>query len=220
MSGLANLQKRFFAWGMSRANDADSDGVKLKDCDDHESLGELKAALLNSVQGRVVEIGPGAGASFAYLPKDIQWIGIEPNPYMHRYLQEEARKQGIESVEVYEGMAEKLPLIDESVDTVVGIHVLCSVGDVQEALGEIRRVLKPGGVFVFLEHIADQRGSWNRRLQDAIAPVWKGLFDNCHPHRETDQVLQAQGFERVDEEYFRLSFPNYSPHVAGVARKS
>ena len=82
---LSTIQKRLFAWGMGKANDADADRIKLLDCPEFSNLGELKRSLLGNLHHNVLEIGPGAGASLAYYPEDIHWIGIEPNPYMHPY---------------------------------------------------------------------------------------------------------------------------------------
>ncbi len=70
---LSTIQKRLFAWGMGQANDADANKIKLIDCPEHQSLGELKQALLGNLQHKVLEIGPGAGASLAYYPQDVNY---------------------------------------------------------------------------------------------------------------------------------------------------
>ena len=216
---LSKLQKQLFAWGMAKANQADNQNIKLKACDDHNNLDDLKQSLLSQLQGRVLEIGPGTGASFAYLKNDVEWIGIEPNPYMHSYLKEEAQRQGMQSIELIAGVVEHLPLADESVDAVISNYVLCSVSDLPQALQEIHRVLNPEGIFVYLEHVAAESGTWNRQVQDLLAPAWKRLFDNCHPNRETARILHEAGFEPVDTKQFRLSFPVIAPHAAGVVKK-
>ena len=216
---LSLLQKRLFAWGMSRANFADIRTVKITDFPEYSNLEELKQALLANLQGKVLEIGPGAGANFAYYPPSIDWIGIEPNPFMHSYLQQEAERQQLSSIEFYQGTAEELPIADNSIDTVVSTHVLCSVANLEDSLREIQRVLKPGGQFIFLEHVAADCGTWKRKMQNGIEPVWKRLFDNCHPNRETWKVLETVGFAEVSYRQFQLSFPIVSPHIAGVAKK-
>ena len=217
-SPLSNLQKRFFAWGMARAN-TNIRSVQLEACETHDNLSELKQSLLGQLRGTVLEIGPGAGANFVHLPPDIRWVGIEPNPHMHAYLKEEADRQGFEAIALYDGGAEHIPLEDTSVDFVVSTHVFCSVNNPQQALREIWRVLKPGGQLIFLEHVAAESGSWNRRVQEAIAPIWKRLFDNCHPNRETEKTLRSAGFEIADGQNFRLKFPVIAPHFAGIAQK-
>ncbi|MGJ5631704.1 class I SAM-dependent methyltransferase [Nostoc sp. CALU 1950] len=211
--------KRLFAWGMAKANTADNSAIKLQGCNSYETMAQLKQAFFADLDGRVLEIGPGAGANLSYYPTDIYWIGIEPNPFMHSYLKEEAERFGLHNIELRLGSAERLEIEDNSIDVVVSTHVLCSVTDLVTTLREIRRVLKPDGRFLFIEHVAAECGTWTRRIQDGIEPVWKTMFDNCHPNRETGEILENVGFESVDYQQFNLSFPIFSPHIAGVARK-
>lgn len=219
MLDFSTVQKRLFAWGMGRANAADAHKIKLKDCPKYQSLGELKQSLLGNLEERVLEIGPGAGASLSYYPKDIEWIGIEPNAFMHSYLATEAKKQGLSNIQIHQGTAENLPVENESIDAVVSTHVLCSVQDPSRSLREIKRILKPGGKFIFIEHVAAQSGTWTRRVQDGLKPVWKTFFDNCHTNRETGGFLQQLEWEILDYREFRLNFPVVSPHIAGVMGK-
>ena len=216
---LSAIQKRLFAWGMGQANAADANRIKLIDCPEYKSLGELKQSLLGNLQQKVLEIGPGAGASLAYYPEDIHWIGIEPNPFMHPYLEREAQQQGLANIELRQGTAEDLPVEDESIDTVVSTHVLCSVTDLHRSLQEIKRILKPGGSFIFIEHVAGKCGSWTRKAQDGVNPIWKNLFDNCHLNRETWKILEQIGLEKVHYYQFKLAIPLVSPHIAGIVRK-
>ena len=111
---LSTIQKRLFAWGMGKANAADANRIKLIDCPEYQSLGELKQTLLGNLQHPVLEIGPGAGASLAYYPKDIQWIGIEPNPFMHPDLEREAQQLGLTNIKLLSGTAEDLPRLIEA----------------------------------------------------------------------------------------------------------
>jgi len=180
-------------------------------------MAELKRSLLGRLQGRVLEIGPGAGANFPYYPTNIDWIGVEPNPFMYPYLHQEAEHQGLIAVKLHPGRAEILPVEDSSIDTVVSTYVLCSVADVDATLKEIQRVLKPGGTFVFLEHVAATDGTCTRTVQEGITPIWKRAFDHCHPNRETWRYLEQGGFESVVYQRFRLSVPIVGPHIAGIA---
>lgn len=214
-----NWLKRLFAWGMAKANAADDTRLKLNGCRDCGNMAQLKQSLFADLQGRVLEIGPGAGANLSYYPIDIDWIGIEPNSFMHSYLKQEAERLGLKNVELRLGCAEQLEVEDNSVDTVVGTHVLCSVTDLATTLQEIARVLKPGGRFLFIEHIAAEDGTWTRRVQDGIEPLWKTVFDNCHPNRETGIALERAGFDRVEFQRFSLSVPIVSPHLVGMAMK-
>lgn len=177
-----------------------------------------KRELLGALRGTVVEIGPGSGANLQYYDRSIRWIGIEPNPFAHDYLRREAARRLIEA-EIHEGVAQSIPLPDDSADAVVGTLVLCSVGDVQGVLRDARRVLRSSGRFVFVEHVAAPSGSWGKRVQRLIRPLWGLLADGCRPDLETWRYIEEAGFREVEMEHFRLPFPIVGPHIAGTARK-
>lgn len=219
LSPLSQVQKRLMAWGLAQVNSADDAKIKLHHCPDHSNLAGLKRSLLGKLQGKILEIGPGAGANFSYYPPGIDWLGIEPNPFMHAYLQQEAEHQGFTNLEIQPGTAEAMPIEANSIDAVVSTHVLCSVRNLDQVLQEIKRVLKPGGTFIFIEHVAAPTGTWTRRLQNGIQPVWSNLFDHCHPNRETWKALKRAGFANLSYQHFELAFPIVGPHVAGVAQK-
>ncbi len=136
------LSQRWHAWVMARVSSY---------TDAH--LRPYKEKLLAGLRGRVLEIGPGTGPNLRYYPAQVQWIGVEPNPFMHRYLRAEVERQEVNAALIV-GWAEQLALEDESVDAVVSTHVLCTVSDPERALREILRVLVPGGRFLFIEHVA------------------------------------------------------------------
>jgi len=122
---------------------------------------------------------------------------------------------------VVDGDAESLPLGDDAADAAVLSLVLCSVADVAAALGEIRRVLRPGGEVRFYEHVASQT-PWVRRIQDAITPYTAKYGGNCHANRRTRAALEAAGFTIERLRAFQFSpvwygFP-MAPHIVGVAR--
>ena len=110
---------------------------------------------------------------------------------------------------------------DASFDAVVCTLVLCSVQDVQVALTEIFRVLRPGGRLLFVEHVAARQHStrlaWQRRLE----PIWKRVAGNCHLTRDTEQAIRAVGFqfERIERESMRKAMPLIRPCIRGAARK-
>jgi len=177
-----------------------------------------KRDLLSGLSGTLVEIGSGTGPNLRYLPEDLRIVALEPNPFMHVHFLREARRWG-RPVELILGDAEALPFPDDSVDAVLSTLVLCSVGGMDRALGEILRILKPGGRFVFLEHVGAPPGSWLRRVQRWVKPAWRALGDGCEPDRDTDENLHRAGFREVRLERFEVPLPLVSPHIAGVARK-
>jgi ubiquinone/menaquinone biosynthesis C-methylase UbiE len=99
--------------------------------------------------------------------------------------------------------------------------VCCSVTDLQVCLREIRRVLRPGGGLVFLEHVAAADGTSRRKWQNRINPVWKTFMGNCHLNRETEQAIDTEGFEiiQIERESMRKALPVVRPTIRGIARK-
>ena len=206
--GSPDWYKRLFAWMMAHGN------AKYE-----EEIADRKRALFAQLHGNVLEIGPGTGCNLSYYPSDVRWIGIEPNPFMHPYLQQEAERLGLD-IDLRSGTAEHLEVEDNSMDAVVSTLVLCSVNNLAAVLQEVIRVLKPGGRFFFLEHVAAPQGTMLRWIQHGIKPLWKTLGDGCHPDRETWVALENAGFERVDYQHFRANVPAIvSPQIIGVAVK-
>ena len=181
-------------------------------------MAERKQSLLGGLSGEVAEIGPGSGVNLSYLPREVRWTGIEPNPCFHPYIQKEAARLG-RPVRLKTGVAENLELEDASVDAVVGTLVLCSVDQVEAVLEEILRVLKPGGRYCFLEHVAAPQGSWLRWLQRAVRPVWSSLLDGCRPDAETAAKIAGAGFSQLKWEEFQAPLPIVSRHICGFAEK-
>ena len=181
-------------------------------------MAERKRSLFGGLSGKVVEIGPGSGVNLAYLPREVRWTGVEPNPFFHPYLQKEADRLD-RPVQLKIGLAEDLGLKDASVDAVVGTLVLCSVDRVEVVLEEVLRVLKPGGRFYFLEHVAAPEGSWLGWLQGAVRPVWCRVLDGCRPDRDTLSRIAQAGFAQLQWEAFQAPLPVVSPHICGFAEK-
>lgn len=176
-----------------------------------------KRALLGSLAGDVLEIGPGSGANIPFFePGRVRWIGVEPNPYAHDDARARAEAAGL-AIDLRVGTADRLPVADASLDAVVSTLVLCSVPDQDAALAEIRRALKPGGRFAFVEHVRDSHGGRRARLQRIARPVSRVLADGCHPDRETWRAIERAGFSRVELEHFEAPVALMAPHIAGVA---
>lgn len=220
MVSLSQVGKRMFAWQMSKMNDADERSIPLRNHPACMNLAQLRQTLVGNLQGCVVEIGAGTGANFSYYPQGVRWIGVEPNPFMHEYLRREAQRQNMTLDRLETAGAEAIPVADASADAVVSTHVLCSVDDPNRVLSEIHRILKPGGRFVFLEHVAAHPETWTRRFQNGLNPLWKRLFDGCQVNRTTGEAIARSGFADVQFQRFELTLPIVSPHVAGFAVKA
>ena len=185
---------------------------------ERSGLQQWRSDLLEDARGDVLEVGIGTGANLKHYPVNVDnLIAVEPNPAMARKIDLDSFG-GSGSVEVVGGVAGELPLEDESVDTVVMTLVLCSVPDVAQALAEIRRVLRPGGRFLFLEHVASCKEEV-QKWQDRVDPIWNCLTGDCHMNRRTEEAIEEGGFEIRD--CIREPMPKtprlLRPSIRGVA---
>lgn len=186
--------------------------------DYEKAMAGRRRDLLDGVGETVVEIGPGTGINLRYLPRDCRWIGVEPNPYMHDALRRRARSRGIRADLRLAG-AEGIEVEDGVADVAISTLVLCSVPHVERTLAEIRRMLKPGGRFLFLEHVAAPAGTPMRRLQRALRPAWYLFGAGCRVDREIEGAIRSAGFASVKMESFRApaGVPWVKPHIIGQA---
>jgi len=147
--------------------------------------------LLSRAEGRVLEIGVGSGLNLPlYTDRVTEVVGLDPHPGL---LEMAAAKNASVPTEILEGSAESIPLEDNSVDTVVTAWTLCSIPDVTAALVEARRVLKPNGRFLFVEHgLADTESV--RRWQHRLTPAWKRISGGCHLDRPISELVENAGF--------------------------
>jgi ubiquinone/menaquinone biosynthesis C-methylase UbiE len=166
---------------------------------ERSTLGGWRAELLGDLEGEVLEIGAGTGANVAFYPRGLRRLVLtEPDRFMVPKLEATLAKVGRGDAEVVAAASEALPFPEASFDVVVSTLVLCSVPDLPRTLREIRRVLRPGGTFVYLEHVESERAS-ARRWQHRLEPVWKHLAGGCHLTRRTSEALQEAGFAPLHE---------------------
>ena len=163
----------------------------------HRKYAGIKSNLLEDIPSTIVELGPGAGANLRYLPAGTRLIAIEPNRHFHPVLRRRAIERGID-LDLRGLAGEALDLPDESADFVFSSLVLCSVSDPGAVLAEVRRVLKPGGRFACVEHVAAPRGTGLYGLQRAIARPWKWVFEGCDLCRDTGTAISRAGFSRFE----------------------
>jgi ubiquinone/menaquinone biosynthesis C-methylase UbiE len=186
-------------------------------------IGDYRRRLLSRLQGRVIEIGAGNGLNFAYYPPEVTGVvAVEPEPYLRDLARRNAAAAPV-PIEVLDGMAEQLPAADAGFDAAVASLILCSVGDPLRALGEIHRVLRPGGQLRVLEHVRATTPRLQQVQRVLDATLWPRLMGGCHTGRDTAATIEAAGFrlDRLEPFRFpqtRLPLPT-SPHVLGAATR-
>ncbi len=170
-------------------------------------LAGYRARLAAGAEGRVLEIGIGSGLNLPFYGARVsEVIGLDPSARLIA-MAAGAAAESPAPVELVEASAEAIPLDDRSVDTVVTSWTLCSIGDVHRALGEARRVLRPGGRLLFVEHgLSPDPGV--RRWQDRLTPLWGRIGGGCHLNRPIAGLIEGAGFaaERLETGY--MAGPN------------
>jgi ubiquinone/menaquinone biosynthesis C-methylase UbiE len=146
-------------------------------------LGRQRARTAREATGRVLELGVGTGLNLPHYAAAAEVVGIDPDPHMLRRARPRAAAAPC-PVELAEGSAEALPFEDASFDTVVAALSLCTIPDPRAALREARRVLRPAGRPLFLEHVRAER-PWAARLQDLLERPWLRVAGGCHCNRDT-----------------------------------
>ena len=162
----------------------------------HRLHGQTKREIIGAMRGTIVELGPGTGANMRYYEPGVSVIGIEPNPLMHERLRAKAVEHGVD-LEIRTLRGEAIDVDVESVDGVVGTLVLCGVDKPGQVVAEAFRVLRPGGVYFFLEHVVAPEGSITRRVQRVLLRPHRWLFNGCEVDRDTASVIRAGGFAHV-----------------------
>jgi SAM-dependent methyltransferase len=177
-----------------------------------------KRAVFSGLPAELVEVGPGVGANFRYLPPGCRLTAIEPNPYMHGALQRRAARCGID-VQIRSITGDAIDLDDQSVDAVISSLLLCTVADPGQVVSEIRRILRPGGRYAFLEHAVAPDDTFLRGIQRAVRRPWAWVFEGCSCERDLAAVIRAAGFASVEIDQYRLRSPFVpaNTQIAGTA---
>ncbi|XP_026161799.1 methyltransferase-like protein 7A [Mastacembelus armatus] len=217
--GLYNIYKRFFPFCIYRI----SKGYMRK-------MSNTKKELFRSLpefrqpggQITLLELGCGTGTNFEFYPAGCKVICTDPNPHFQKYLKKSMGENDHLAYEQFvvasgEDMGQ---VQDESVDVVVCTLVLCSVNSVQQTLRETHRILRPGGAFFFMEHVAADASTWAHFFQHVLQPAWYYFGDGCQLTRETWKHLEAAGFSELKLRHIEAPlFALIKPHVVGYAVK-
>lgn len=181
---------------------------------------EYRRRMLAGLSGRVIEVGAGNGLNFPFYPDTVeQVLAVEPETL----LREAATKNAADApvpVEVVDGVSGRLPAEDEAFDAGVASLVLCSVPDQARALGEFRRVIRPGGELRYYEHVVAHRPLAAGLQRVADATFWPRVGGGCHLARDTGTAIEQAGFRIQSSERFAFTpgapIPRI-PHILGVA---
>lgn len=175
-----------------------------------------RARLAEQARGTVLEIGAGGGQNFTFYDPAVteRVVATEPNAFMRRRALTAIASARV-PIELIAAPAEALPFADASFDTALATLVFCSVDDPARALGEIARVLKPGGALLLFDHVRSPRRGW-ATVQAIMTPFQRRLAANCHLDRDTAAAVRAAGFAITAEEW---SGGGIQPFVALVAKR-
>jgi ubiquinone/menaquinone biosynthesis C-methylase UbiE len=208
------MRQRFFAWLFHNY----LSDLK-RPAHDNRLTRDVRAPLLAQAWGTVLEIGVGDGANLPLYPPGVQLTLLDANPYMLRYIPALAEKHNLHDYRLVHGHAEHLQFPDAHFDTVVATHVLCSVDDPVAVLSEVRRVLSPDGMFLFMEHVAAEPYTRLHRTQKLINPIWRIFGDGCNLTRATGTAIQAAGFREVEiHPFVAENYGVVGPHIVGKTK--
>ncbi|MBG0792467.1 class I SAM-dependent methyltransferase [Methylocystis sp. H62] len=167
-------------------------------------LEKYRREVVAAASGRVLEIGVGSGLNFPFYSEQVEIvIGIDPSPRLLAMASRRAEAARV-LTELLQASATAIPLADDTIDTIVMTWTLCSIPDPLTALREIRRVLKPDGRLLSIEHgLSPEAGV--ERWQHRLTPIWGPISGGCHLDRTMDNLIRSAGFEltKIRTEYAR-----------------
>ncbi len=167
----------------------------------------LRAEWIPQAHGEVLEIGIGSGLNLPFYSREVQHVyGVDPSAELQQMARKRISDSPIEVKFLSQSAEEPLPLDKASVDTVVVTWTLCSIPNPSEALRQAKRVLKPSGRLIFVEHGRSSDPGvvvW----QDRITPLWKRIGGGCHLNRKIDDIISKAGFQIVELKTFYLPGP-------------
>ncbi|XP_045159754.1 thiol S-methyltransferase METTL7B-like [Mercenaria mercenaria] len=212
--------QRFFAWIMNKITFRLNRGLKKYKTKVFQFVHEYQESVNKDL--RILEVGAGTAANLAFLPSNTKLVCLDPNPHFVSYIKKNLKQHDtVISAEILHGYAEDMPLENDSFDVVVCTLVMCSVKDMEMSLQEIKRVLKKGGLYVFLEHVGAEKNTWRWISQCIMNPFHWTFGDGCEVKRETEKVIKEAGFSHVYmEKFYPKAMPFWcKPCILGSATK-
>jgi ubiquinone/menaquinone biosynthesis C-methylase UbiE len=185
---------------------------------------EIRRELIEQAGGRTLEVGAGSGLNLPYYTAAVSALVItEPSRHMRRHLraQLESSPPPVGSWQLVDCPGQELPFEDESFETIIATYVHCTIPDPQRALAEFARVLRPGGRYLFLEHVHAGEGTVLGHIQDLVEIPHRYIAAGCHPNRRTETLLSESPFEveRLERGTQPRAFPTVRPTIIGSARR-
>jgi ubiquinone/menaquinone biosynthesis C-methylase UbiE len=164
----------------------------------NKETARVRGDWVSHARGDVLEIGIGSGLNLPFYSREVVRVyGVEPSPELQKLARKRSVGKAID-VELFSQSAENpIPLRDQSVDTIVMTWTLCSIADPHRALRQMKRVLKPSGRLIFVEH-GRAPDSGVATWQDRLTPLWKHIGGGCHLNRRIDDLILKAGFV-IDE---------------------
>lgn len=208
------LNERAFAWYYPR----------LMGLSERAGGAALRARAVGPAAGRTLEIGAGNGYNLPHYTAAVtELVVTEPSPHMVEHLRTRLADSALPvgTSRLVQTGAEQLPFADASFDTVTAGYVHCTIQHPDRAIAEITRVLKPGGRYLFIEHVRARTGSLLARAQDVVEPLHVYVAAGCHPNRRTERMLRESDLDVEWLEHANLprSSPSVRPVILGAARK-
>lgn len=165
------------------------------------SMMDGRAELLGKVRGEVLEIGFGTGLNLPFYQEVDQVYALEPNRDVYQLAQKRVYDAPFH-VQHIQASAEKLPFADHSVENIVSTWTMCSIANLDKAIQEIYRVLKPQGTLHLIEHVQYHDNNTLKKLQDILTPIQKVIADGCHLNRNIELELLNANFKFSEKYYF------------------
>lgn len=212
--------KKWFPYFMVRFAVTYNEEMKSKK---QELFSNLQKFVGPSGKLSLLEIGCGSGANFKFYPPGCRVTCVDPNPNFEKFLIESiAKNQHLQFERFVVAAGENMHQVESgSMDVVVCTLVLCSVENQERILQEVCRVLRPGGAFYFMEHVAAERSTWYYFWQQVLDPTWNIIFDGCYLTRESWKTLERASFSKLELQHLHapLSVKLVRPHIYGYAVK-